>query len=341
MKPTKRAVVDIGRKCNLNCRFCYHGHMGDLRKQSFRPLQELKQEVMEAQMRGNEWVDFTGGEPTIYPDMVALLQYAKGLGLKTCIISNIISDKIWDCISFVDDILISVHGVETMHDWVCQHEGARMAQVKTLRELKARGIHFRFNTVINAHNEKALFALVEEFNGYGLMPYIWNFINFNPHYEWGADKAGTQAIIADLDSVMDELAAVIPTLELMGIGVNLRYYPMCKVSEGYRHCVCNDLHVTFDPYEWDYTIYPKTPEKHIEWGIAATKQTESKASPCNVCQLQFICGGANSAFKEALEAKGGSLEPVKPHDSLTGDLYAFYHYRKDNVMALTLEGEVY
>ncbi|MGA2404028.1 MAG: radical SAM protein, partial [Syntrophobacteraceae bacterium] len=64
--PTRRAVIDINRPCNARCRMCYYTYD---RSDWSRPLDEVKNELRGARERGNTSVDFTGGEPTIYPQM--------------------------------------------------------------------------------------------------------------------------------------------------------------------------------------------------------------------------------------------------------------------------------
>jgi hypothetical protein len=70
-----------------------------------------------------------------------------------------------------------------------------------------------------------------------------NFINMNPHHEWRDESLAVQDVIADLRVVEPNLNAAIEYLESEGIGVNVRYYPMCRIAEKYRRTVCNDKHV--------------------------------------------------------------------------------------------------
>ena len=328
MRPTRRAVVDIGRKCNLNCMFCYHKHLGDLRKQGFKDFNAMVTEINNAKLRGNEWIDFTGGEPTICPDIYALIDQVHSEGMKACIITNGIAAKPDELIRYkLDDLLVSIQGPEEVHDKLAQHPNARRAQIEFLQAINGY-IPFRFNTVINALTQNRLYDTIVEMAG--LIPYIWNFINFNPHYDWAASSEETQGIIADLDIVQRQMEQVIPTLERLKRGVNLRYYPMCKISEEYRRVVCNDYHVSFDPYEWDYSIHPKTVEAHLRWALSGSQNTELKDFPCSHCKLYHICGGVNKYFYEAYKTNGHLLEPVKEY---IGDYYDFYKYREQNILA--------
>ena len=53
--------------------------------------------------------------------------------------------------------------------------------------------------------------------------------------------------VADLRAVEVMLTPEIERLEAAGVGVNLRYYPMCRMKPELRRTICNDLQVGFDP----------------------------------------------------------------------------------------------
>lgn len=73
-----------GTACNLSCPFCLEGsHPGDHRLQQIS-LEGAKPFLDEAVEMGVETFSFTGGEPFINKDMVAILNYA--LGLRPCLV---------------------------------------------------------------------------------------------------------------------------------------------------------------------------------------------------------------------------------------------------------------
>lgn len=331
--PTKRAMIDVGRKCNINCRFCYYRHLGDLTKQTFESIDKLKMEVDMAHARGNDYIDISGGEPTIYPEICELVKHAKSKNMGVCIITNALvgenqTQKLID--AGVDDFLVSIHGMTKTHNWLVCQEDARMKQMNFINSLKNKKISFRFNVVINQYNQNELIDLITEYRDIGA--YIWNFINFNPHHDWINDIDGTKNIISDLIIVEEQFNRIIPELEDKGIGVNLRYYPMCRIKEEYRRCICNDFHVSFDPYEWDYHIIPKTLDAHLRWGITGSKSVELKEYPCSTCKIKNICGGINRYYYAAIQDSDKEiLKPVKEFD---GDEYDFYFYRQHNELTL-------
>lgn len=333
--PTTRAMVDVGRKCNVNCKHCYYRHLGDLRKQGFEAKENLMALIDSAYNRGCDYIDFSGGEPTIYPDMAEIVKYVNSKDMKCCIITNALIgenalQKLID--AGVDDWLLSVHAGEIKHDELVGMDGARKKQERFIKQLKDNDQSFRLNCVLSKWSQDSWDDVIDymiEIN-----PRIVNFINMNPHGNWQNDKEKTLSVIADLNRMESQLNKAIYRLETEGIGVNVRYYPMCRVSEEYRRTICNDLHVTFDPYEWDYEINPKNFANHRKWGVDTSINIEHKGIGCQECDLLHICGGINKAFIGAV----GNTSIITPVKNFGGDKFDFYHYRKNNDMTLKKRG---
>lgn len=75
-------------RCNSRCQYCNVWW-----EKSFRNKKELDAEEAERLLNqgyavGVRYIDFTGGEPTLYPDLARLLRYAKKLGIKTEVTTN-------------------------------------------------------------------------------------------------------------------------------------------------------------------------------------------------------------------------------------------------------------
>jgi len=298
MKPTTRTQIDLGRKCNMNCRFCYYRQLGDLRKQAFKSFEILTKSIDGAVRRGNNYIDWTGGEGSVYPRMPELIEYClKRYDVKSCLITNGIAGeytykKIID--AGIDDFLLSVHGIGQNHDTITNFPGAFERQERTLEQIKKAKIKLRFNVVINRYNQTELINIAEYLATW--KPRIVNFINMNLHHEWAFDHLTAKDVIADLDIVQPNLEQAIAYLHSLNIAVNVRYYPMCRLSPDYWQCICNDMHVIFDPYEWSYGINPITYENAYKWAVDCSNRIEEKGHPCNQCDLQNICGGINREF---------------------------------------------
>jgi MoaA/NifB/PqqE/SkfB family radical SAM enzyme len=331
-QPTKRFMVDVGHHCNMNCKFCYHHHEGDLRKAKFKDHDEIIKIIGNGIARENTWCDFTGGEPTIHPDICSFVSLLKSQNIGSTIITNgvmplITIDKLLD--AGLNEFLISIHGLEDTHDKLTTH-GARHAQETFLKLIRGK-IDIRFNFVINQFNQNEIIETVSWMLQWD--PKIINFINFNPHHGWKNDLKNAEEIVAGLYIAETQLNASIKLLEENNVGVNLRYYPMCRIAEKNRKYVCNDLQVVFDPYEWDYDLPIKTNECFLQWAVNATKSTEYKMFPCKDCNLQWICGGINKHF---LEVVGDQIvTPQKINFENYEDRFYFYYYRQHAIKELS------
>lgn len=334
LQPTKRFMIEPSLNCNIKCKFCYHLHRYDTWKDTVKPKEDVFKEIDAGRDRGNEWMDITGGEPSIYPDILEVIQYAHSVGLKVCMITNgIISpEKTAQLINVgIDEFLVSRQGLQHTHNMITNTKHAYEKQCRFLNQISGIATAVRFNCVITKFNQADLYQIACELLEY--KPKIVNFINFNPHHEWKNNEFAAQEVIANLTQVQGYLNAAIGMLESNCIGVNVRYYPMCCIGKKYRRCICNDLHVMFDPYEWDYCTLPKTHEKYYEWGVATSNANEEKEVPCTECDLKNICGGANKHFhKFAKSIYGEMLKPQKLLDGI--DKNEYNYYRKDNILCL-------
>jgi MoaA/NifB/PqqE/SkfB family radical SAM enzyme len=327
-KPTTRAVIDVGHKCNVKCQHCYYAHESG---GCFKSAESIIKEINSAVARGNNYIDFTGGEPSIHPAMPTIIKHCTDNNIGTCIITNGIAGKntIANILHFgIDDWLISVHGMEKTHNTIVQLKDARARQERFIKQLVDAGSSFRFNCTLTKWNQKEILRLAKW--AVQFKPRIFNFINFNPHHEWQKDTEGTKNVIADLRIIEPQINDAIALLEDAGIGVNLRYYPMCRVNEPYRRAVCNDLQVLFDPYEWDYDIVPKDYRTYYNAGTKLSIQNEWKGQPCQSCDIRYICGGLNSAFHQA--SGRNQIDAIKDDSVVRDDVY---HYRRKNTLTIT------
>ena len=82
----KRLQIELTRQCNLSCKYCY-SESGP-KQTSNLTLQDVKKILDDASRLGCIWVDFTGGEPLLWPHWREAVSYARELGLVVSIHSN-------------------------------------------------------------------------------------------------------------------------------------------------------------------------------------------------------------------------------------------------------------
>ena len=296
--PTRRAVIDINRPCNAKCRMCYYTYdQSDWSK----PFDQVQQELRQALERGNTSVDFTGGEPTIYPQMAEVIRYAESIGLHTCIISNGLAfEKVKKLAEAgCSEWLLSVHGYEEQQDKLLNVKGAWEKTNRSARFLNDSGCLVRVNCTLTRYNFEDLPKLARHYDE-EIKPRIINFINFNPHYEWG--KHEQPEIVRRLNEVQVKASEVAPYLKQAldyldgrNYWVNVRYFPLCMLK-GYEKHVCNNPQVMFDPYEWDYNVAPKTVETYLAYGREFQRRINTRKGTCASCGMIDVCGGLHANY---------------------------------------------
>lgn len=68
----------VGTRCNLNCIYCLLGH----EDRYLRPVHEIIEDLQFAREQNIEKVSFTGGEPTLHPDLLKLIAASRALGFR-------------------------------------------------------------------------------------------------------------------------------------------------------------------------------------------------------------------------------------------------------------------
>lgn len=76
--------------CNARCEFC---DVWNNKNPSFAKLENVRSNLRDARKAGCTFVDFTGGEPTLNPDLPLFLKEAKRLGFITSITTNTMNFK--------------------------------------------------------------------------------------------------------------------------------------------------------------------------------------------------------------------------------------------------------
>ncbi len=323
LMPTKRAVVDLNRVCNAKCRMCYYTYDKD---KWTKPLDMVKKELVMAKNRGNTSVDFTGGEPTIYPEMPEVIKFSKSIGLHTCIITNGLSiEKIKKIVDAgCSEWLLSIHGYQEKQDELFGVRGAWDRMQETIKFLQSQNCFIRVNCTLTKYNYQDLPRLAEYYLEY-VNARIVNFINFNPHYQWGAVEQ--PEVYEKLNEVQIRVSEVAPYLketldylEKNNLWANVRYFPFCVIKDYEAH-ICNNPQVMFDPYEWDYGVYPKTEEIYLAYGRELQKQINSYEDKCEKCGILNVCGGVNRNY-----AKFHGYSELEPYNI---NIENPYHFKTD------------
>lgn len=255
---TRRGVMWLGQTCNQRCYFCYfinriedHHHP----EHAFMSLEKAKDicRVLRC-FYGNTAIDIQGGEPTIYHDILPLIQYCHAIGLYPTLITNALALSRPGAIeSYRDaglrDFLVSLHGVGDIHDEVVRVNGAYAKILAAIQRMQALAFPFRINCTMS----KPVVPLLPEIarHAIDLGAYAVNFIAFNPFgdQETGRRRSDT---VARYSEVRGPLAIAMNLLEEAGIEVNVRYLPLCMAEDRHRKNFYNFQQLSYDTHEWDF-----------------------------------------------------------------------------------------
>jgi MoaA/NifB/PqqE/SkfB family radical SAM enzyme len=221
-----QTVLFVSDRCNLSCRHCsVYRH----EQPHVKTYEQIRQELEYAYRLGSRFVDFEGGEPTLWHDgehdLNALVRMAKRIGF----FSVTVTTNAWQDFagSEADSIWVSLDGVGRYHDDI-RGQGAFERLVRNV----AAAAHPRLsvNMVINARNYPAVEETVR-------------FVRDNPHIRsislnFHTPYAGTEELFLDWDT---RAAVIDRILQLKRSG-----FPVMNSFSGLRAMRRN----TFTPQCW-------------------------------------------------------------------------------------------
>lgn len=165
----KQAKVILGFECNNNCIFCFEKTKRYLPNKT---TEELKQEIIAIEKKGFTNIHFIGGEPTIRPDIIEVIAFAKAHHFDNIMITT--NGRMFAYFPFarkiisagLNQIIFSVHGhTAKIHDELVQASGA-FAQLKkgieNINKLRIKNDQIGkvgVNVVITEKNYKYLFEI--------------------------------------------------------------------------------------------------------------------------------------------------------------------------------------
>lgn len=105
----------LGNRCNFACSYCPAKlHDGSIKWQDKARISLMMRRLAEHYQKGmgqNLWLQFTGGEPTLHPNLRDILDEASGLGFSISLISNGSRTlRFWESITrYLDAIVLTYH----------------------------------------------------------------------------------------------------------------------------------------------------------------------------------------------------------------------------------------
>lgn len=138
--------LNLTQRCNLDCRMCLQYKKGNVQTDQVRLRYPREQEMDWPVLKSlidqaadmHCMVYLTGGEPFLHPEIIKVAHYAKQKKIYLSIVTNGLSlnRHVEDLVKIgVDNITVSVHGPEVVHDQVVGQSGAFRIATNGIRNL--------------------------------------------------------------------------------------------------------------------------------------------------------------------------------------------------------------
>ena len=310
-KQINKTVIFAGYRCNNRCTFCINY---DKRKIHYPSYLDVKKEILSAKKRGRTYLEIIGGEPTVRPDIISLIKYAKELNFDTIMIAT--NGRMLSYEDFartilkagLNSIIFSIHGhTAKLHDLLTQapgsfeqlNKGVKNVQ-RIIKELNLK-VSLGTNTTIVKQNYKYLPQIGEYIRNLGL--YNAEFIFVDPSYG-GAYN--------DFERIVPRISDVAPFVhKCLDIGKkykiphwHIRYVPLCHF-QNYLDQISELQEIQ------NYSSVEHIAPDFYNPNVSENRKLIGRLKPerCQGCKLHNQCEGI---WKEYLKHYGNKeLKPVK------------------------------
>jgi len=174
-----RVIWEITNQCNYHCPYCIFS------AQHRRPDQELstarvQKIVIELGTAGYRSLKFTGGEPFLRPDMIAIMKWSKKQGMEVDISTNasLITAEMARQLAALRLSYIHVSldgGISEIHESL-RGKNTFAPTIRGIKNLVAAGVTVRLGAVIAKNNESHLVELINLAIGLGAAEIIFSLL---------------------------------------------------------------------------------------------------------------------------------------------------------------------
>ncbi|MDO8804425.1 MAG: radical SAM protein [Elusimicrobiota bacterium] len=285
----KRIDIKIGFNCNNMCDFCAQGAKRSIAKR--KSLAEIKADLVRARKTGVSAVVFTGGEPTIHPDLPAAVRAARALGYESVQVqTNGRRFAYYDyCAELkkagVTEMGPSLHGsTPGMHEGLTHAKGSFKEVVQGIMNCKKLGMFVLTNSVITSVNYKDLPALAK------LLVYLKaDQFQFAFVHLVGAAWENRKWLTPKKTDVMPYLKKALDVGLKKGVPCYTEAIPFC-LMKGYEACVAERV-IPEGPVS-DANLYLES------YGDYRRDEGKVKRPECRPCKWFKVCEGPWREYPE-------------------------------------------
>lgn len=273
--------IQVTRLCNQKCRICSNPEISATI--SFKDGISIIEDFLK---RGYYGVIFTGGEPTLHPELPKFIEYAKIRGIHSRIITNAqkTSDfsylkELVDC--GLQHIHISIYShIDEVQSFISQNRDSLKNILKSLENIAMIKITADINTAINHYNAHHLYDLVK---------FLVERFPFLNHFVWNNLDPTTNRVTQNPDVIPQlwefevSLNKAMNFLTSKGKTFRVERVPLCYITE-FAEFSTETRKIVKEEERIVYFLDHRGMVQQTEWKYG-------KTDCCKVCTLDKICAG--------------------------------------------------
>ncbi|HBA60001.1 MAG TPA: hypothetical protein DCZ92_04110 [Elusimicrobia bacterium] len=291
--------LQVTRECNQKCRFCSNPASDSTI--SLRAAKRLIDGYARIKAAG---VIFTGGEPTLHPELDKLIAYARLRKLPARITTNGQKAAASGYLAGLkaaglEHIHFSAYSHSAaVHDYLTRKKGSHEKLLRAIGNAGALGLRTDINMVINRLNSRHLHLAVENLSKQ--FPFVAHFVfnNMDPGMDRVVEDPSTIPVLSDFEA---SLAKAMRYLDSTGRTFRVERVPLCFMAE-FPHCSTETRKIVTGEGRNTYFLDEKRMVKQKVW-------EHGKSDRCAVCGLSGICAGL---YKMDVYYSSAELCPVFP-----------------------------
>ena len=284
-----RIDIKITFRCNNMCDFCVQGDKRNIYPD--RTKARVYKDLAAAYAKGTRGVVFTGGEPTLHPQILDFVARAKKLGYKSIQLQTngrafAYSSLLKELKSAgVNEIGPSLHGAKPKtHDALTRARGSFLQTAAGIRNAAQMGLKVITNSVITSLNYRELPALAKILVKLGASQYQFAFIHIG-----GTAAKNRKWIVPKKTDAMPWIKKGLDIGIKNGIPCYTEAIPFC-LMKGYEACVAESMIPEGAVADAD---------KFIEsYGDYRRTEGKAKGPLCRSCRYFRICEGPWREYPE-------------------------------------------
>ena len=309
--------IALTYRCQNRCRFCYASSPFRGAPAAEMSTAEVKRVIEKIPAEAHvPTLSFTGGEPTLRPDLPELVRHADGIGLRTNLITNGVrcaEGELVDRLAAagLKSAQVSLEApTPERHDFITGRPGSFAATVAGIDNLRRAGIHTHTNTTICLENLDYLKALVRFVQERFEFPYL----SMNMVIKTGIalDNANRSISYTGIGRIVKPLLDFCETR-----GIRFVWYsptPFCLFNPvdhglGSKSCACISGLLSVNPsgeilpcssFDRGVGNLLRRPFAEIWNSDAALYYRERRYVPpaCRECRFESLCGGGCPLYWE-------------------------------------------